>query len=98
MDLPITIVKIDQSFVARIGRDPRGEAVVNAVVQLAHTLGLQVVAEGVETDEQLEFLSAASCDYSQGFLFSHPQPVTDSGPATSLAIPVRNREIARAPR
>ena len=56
MDLPITIVKIDQSFVARIGRDPRGEAVVSAMIQLAHTLGLEVVAEGVETEGQLAFL------------------------------------------
>jgi len=84
MDLPITIVKIDQSFVARIGRDPRGEAVVNAVVQLAHTLGLLVVAEGVETEEQLDFLSTASCDLIQGYLFSRPMPATEAGPATHL--------------
>jgi diguanylate cyclase (GGDEF)-like protein len=82
MDLPIAIVKIDRSFVARIGNDPRGEAVVNAVVQLAHTLGLQVVAEGVETDEQLAFLLSAACEYSQGYLFSRPQPGTRTGPAT----------------
>ena len=86
MDLPITIVKIDQSFVARIGRDPRGEAVVSAMIQLAHTLGLQVVAEGVETDEQLAFLSTAACDYSQGYLFSHPEPATITGPPTHLLL------------
>jgi diguanylate cyclase (GGDEF)-like protein len=95
MDLPITIVKIDQSFVARIGRDPRGEAVVNAVVQLAHTLGLQVVAEGVETDEQLDFLSAASCDYSQGYLFSRPLPATEAGPPMCLALPVHGQGFER---
>ncbi len=86
MDLPITIVKIDQSFVARIGRDPRGEAVVSAMIQLAHTLGLQVVAEGVETDEQLAFLSTAACDFSQGYLFSHPEPATITGPPTHLLL------------
>ncbi len=86
MDLPITIVKIDQSFVARIGRDPRGEAVVSAMIQLAHTLGLEVVAEGVETDEQLAFLSRASCDFSQGYLFSHAEPATDAGPPTHLVL------------
>jgi diguanylate cyclase (GGDEF)-like protein len=86
MDLPITIVKIDQSFVARIGRDPRGEAVVSAMIQLAHTLGLEVVAEGVETEEQLAFLSGASCDFCQGYLFSQPQPATMAGPPTHLLL------------
>ena len=91
MDLPITIVKIDQSFVARIGRDPRGEAVVHAVVQLAHTLGLQIIAEGVETEAQLDFLSAASCDYSQGYLFSRPQPATEAGPPRHLVAQLLTR-------
>jgi len=95
MDLPITVVKIDQSFVARIGRDPRGEAVVNAVIQLAHTLGLKVVAEGVESDAQLEFLSDASCDYIQGFLFCRPQPATEDGPPRHLAPPTVVRRIER---
>ncbi len=84
MDLPIAIVKIDQSFVARIDRDPRGEAVVSAVIQLAHTLGLQVIAEGVETEVQLDFLTAASCDYIQGYLFSRPHPGTEAGPPGRL--------------
>jgi EAL domain-containing protein (putative c-di-GMP-specific phosphodiesterase class I) len=95
MDLPITVVKIDQSFVARIGRDPRGEAVVNAVIQLAHTLGLRVVAEGVESAAQLEFLSDASCDYIQGFLFSRPQPATEDGPPRTLAPPALAHRIER---
>jgi len=98
MDLPITIVKIDQSFVARIGRDPRGEAVVSAMIQLAHTLGLQVVAEGVETAEQLAFLSRASCDFSQGYLFSRPQPATEAGPPTHLVLEALSHEIEGAAR
>jgi len=93
MDLPITVVKIDMSFVARIGNDPRGEAVVIAVIQLAHTLGLQVVAEGVESETQLAFLSAASCDYIQGYLFSRPQPVSVTGPATRLIPHAVTRDI-----
>ena len=96
MDLPITIVKIDQSFVARIGRDPRGEAVVHAVVQLAHTLGLQIIAEGVETEAQLDFLSAASCDYSQGYLFSRPQPATEAGPPRHLVAQLLTRRRRRS--
>ncbi len=95
MDLPITIVKIDQSFVARIGNDPRGEAVVNAVIQLAHTLGLRVVAEGVETDMQLDFLAAAACDYIQGYLFSRPEPATEAGPPTHLVVQALTPQVQR---
>jgi diguanylate cyclase (GGDEF)-like protein len=99
MDLPVTIVKIDRCFVGRIGRDPRGEAVVSAVIQLAHTLGLQVVAEGVETDAQLDFLSAASCDYCQGFLFGRPQPASDASPGMQLVpLDFEHRIARRAPR
>jgi diguanylate cyclase (GGDEF)-like protein len=98
MDLPITIVKIDRSFVARIGNDPRGEAVVSAVIQLAHTLGLQVVAEGVETQDQLAFLLASACDYSQGYLFSRPQPSIPDGPATHLVPTTSLRHMHRVDR
>ena len=52
------------------------------MVQLAHTLGLHVIAEGVENDEQLAFLLSVACEYSQGYLFSRPQPGTLNGPTT----------------
>ncbi|MHB8330291.1 MAG: putative bifunctional diguanylate cyclase/phosphodiesterase, partial [Acidimicrobiales bacterium] len=75
-DLPISMVKIDRSFVAGLGDSERDEAIVGAVVQLAGTLGLQVVAEGVETEAQFANLSDMACDFVQGFLFGRPQPAS----------------------
>ena len=72
--LPVHTLKIDQSFVEALGRDPEGGAIVSAVVQLGHALGLSVTAEGVETPDQLAELRALGCDLGQGFYFAHPQP------------------------
>ena len=71
---PVSSIKIDQSFVAGLGVDPDDRSIVTAVVQLAHNLGLTVVAEGVETIEQLEVLRNIHCDNVQGFLFGRPLP------------------------
>ncbi|HXQ75752.1 MAG TPA: EAL domain-containing protein [Acidimicrobiales bacterium] len=73
-DLPISTIKIDRSFVSGLGQSDHDEAIVIAVTQLARTLGLRVVAEGVETEAQFAFLSRVGCDYSQGYLFGRPQP------------------------
>jgi diguanylate cyclase (GGDEF)-like protein/PAS domain S-box-containing protein len=73
-DLPISTIKIDRSFVSGLGYSDHDEAIVNAVTQLARTLGLRVVAEGVETEAQFAFLARVGCDYSQGYLFGRPQP------------------------
>ncbi|MCC6537783.1 MAG: EAL domain-containing protein [Bryobacterales bacterium] len=67
---PIEQVKIDGRFIAGIGSRAPDEAIVRAIVQLAHSLGLKVVAEGVETEAQREFLERAGCDLAQGFLLS----------------------------
>ncbi|HEU4674949.1 MAG TPA: EAL domain-containing protein [Motilibacteraceae bacterium] len=70
--LPVSRLKVDRSFVARIGRTASDDALVRMVVQLAHSLGLRVVAEGVETHEQLQRLRAMGCDSAQGFLLCPP--------------------------
>lgn len=70
--IPIDTIKIDQSFVKDIALEQNDEAIVKAIISLSHSLGLNVVAEGVETDTQSRFLSDNHCDYFQGFLFSKP--------------------------
>jgi len=70
--LPIARVKIDRSFVSSIPADGNDTAIVTAIISMAHGLGLEVVAEGVETAEQLDFLRAQGCDLAQGYYFSRP--------------------------
>jgi diguanylate cyclase (GGDEF)-like protein len=70
---PVDCVKIDRSFVRGIPHSSEDVAIVNAVIELGHALGLSVTAEGVETDEQLGNLQTTGCDTAQGFLFSRPE-------------------------
>ncbi len=72
--LPVHVLKIDQSFIDGLGKDPEDSAIVEAVVTLAHALGLTVTAEGIETSRQLQALRELGCDLGQGYYFARPQP------------------------
>lgn len=68
------IIKLDMGFVKKIGNNPKAEAIIRHTIGLAHTLGAKVVAEGVETKEQLDFLQSVDCDMIQGYFFHKPLP------------------------
>ncbi len=70
--LPVDTLKVDRSFIAELARRRESVEIVRTIVRLGHGLGLGVVAEGVETDEQLGFLREMGCDYAQGYLYSPP--------------------------
>jgi diguanylate cyclase (GGDEF)-like protein/PAS domain S-box-containing protein len=72
--LPAHAIKIDQSFVKGLGKVAEDTAVVRMIIELAHTLGLEVIAEGVETEEQATLLKEMGCDVAQGYHFSKPLP------------------------
>jgi diguanylate cyclase (GGDEF)-like protein/PAS domain S-box-containing protein len=74
---PLDVLKIDRSFVMDIEKDEDDRAITATIIKIAHTLGLRVVAEGVETKEQLEFLDAHGCDMYQGYLMGKPMPADD---------------------
>ncbi len=74
---PVSVLKIDQAFVRGLGEDAADTAIVKSVIDLAHALGLVVVAEGVETADQMVYLRALGCDMGQGYYFARPQPAED---------------------
>jgi len=75
--LPIDRVKIDRSFIRDVTEDPDDRAIASAIIGMGHTLRLNVVAEGVETQPQLAFLRAEGCDEAQGYLFGRPMPAAE---------------------
>jgi diguanylate cyclase (GGDEF)-like protein/PAS domain S-box-containing protein len=76
-NFPLNVLKIDQSFIKDLQVNEKNKSLVIAILSMARSMGLEVVAEGVENDEQLNFLRSQSCDNVQGFLLSHPLPVSD---------------------
>lgn len=75
---PIDVLKIDRSFILHLAEDDEFGAVVQAIVTLAHHLNLEVVAEGIETQEQLQQLRSLGCSHAQGYLFSKPVPAPEA--------------------
>jgi EAL domain-containing protein (putative c-di-GMP-specific phosphodiesterase class I) len=71
------MLKIDKSFISGLSTDPDYKTITNAVINLAHSLKLSVVAEGVETEDQLAFLQIIHCDEMQGYHFSRPLPANE---------------------
>jgi diguanylate cyclase len=71
---PLDILKVHRSFVSGLGEEPEDAAIVTAVINMAHALGLVTIADGVETREQLEQLKEVGCDVGQGFYFARPRP------------------------
>ena len=71
---PVTSIKIDRSFVAGALHDEGAATIVRTIIEMAHTLGYVVVAEGVETEAQASMLRALGCEQAQGYLFARPMP------------------------
>ena len=76
--LPVQMLKIDKSFIDRIMETGANKTIIRTIVDMAHQMDMTVVAEGVETAEQLEYLSESRCDLAQGFLFSRPVPEAEA--------------------
>ncbi|KOS69033.1 hypothetical protein AEA09_11075 [Lysinibacillus contaminans] len=75
-DFPINCIKIDQSFVKDLLTNASSKAIINSTIHLAHELGFTIIAEGIETEEQLHYLRDKGCDAFQGYLLGKPQPVS----------------------
>ena len=75
--LPISSLKVDRAYVAKIGQDPESTDVARTIIAMGHALSMKVVAEGVETRDQFDFLKEQGCDNMQGFYFSPPLPAQD---------------------
>jgi EAL domain-containing protein (putative c-di-GMP-specific phosphodiesterase class I) len=90
-NFPVDSVKIDRSFITDLSSGPNAGAIISAIITMAKSLGLKVVAEGIETNNELHFLQDLGCDVAQGYLISRPLPA--EGTANLLAHPERIRRL-----
>ncbi|MBN1095578.1 bifunctional diguanylate cyclase/phosphodiesterase [Blastococcus sp. TML/C7B] len=88
--LPADILKIDRSFVTDLPRGRSAVTLITSIVELARTLGLDIVAEGVETEDQRRALADLDCGSAQGYLFARPEPADRAGAALAAGVPVRS--------
>jgi EAL domain-containing protein (putative c-di-GMP-specific phosphodiesterase class I) len=87
---PVDVLKIDRSFVDGLGDDPEDTAIVTAIISMSRALGVDVVAEGVETRRQLEELRRLGCDRAQGYLFSRAAPPEEFWAVTDSLDPIES--------
>jgi EAL domain-containing protein (putative c-di-GMP-specific phosphodiesterase class I) len=88
---PFDKIKIDKSFVDQLDQNMQSQAIIRAVIGLAHGLALPVLAEGVETTDQLEFLKREHCDEIQGYLIGRPQPIESYSAIVGRLVPGHGR-------
>jgi EAL domain-containing protein (putative c-di-GMP-specific phosphodiesterase class I) len=82
--LPVDILKVDQAFVQGLGDEPEASALLDAIVTMGHALGLEIVAEGVETATQLAEVQRLGCDMAQGYYLGRPMPLADLRPGDRI--------------
>jgi EAL domain-containing protein (putative c-di-GMP-specific phosphodiesterase class I) len=92
--LPVTEVKIDRILIKDLARDERDQAIVRSLIELAHGIGLQVTAAGVETAVEADWLTSAGCDYAQGHLYARPAPWPELVRQHTDAVPSTTRPTA----
>jgi diguanylate cyclase (GGDEF)-like protein/PAS domain S-box-containing protein len=97
-ELPINVIKIDRSFIARLGADDNGQEVVRAILTLGHTLDKTMIAEGIETEAQLQRLIEMRCERGQGFLLGRPAPADEAGLIIRAAVGAPGTEGQATPR
>ena len=93
---PFDKIKLDRAFTARLGHNAQSDAITRAVIGLGHTLSLQILAEGVETVAQRDFLAAEHCDLIQGYLFGRPAPIETYAEWLGIAAEPASRALSRA--
>ena len=85
--LPLSMIKLDRSFVENVTESPHDAAIVQAVSQMADSIGIGVVAEGVETEDQVRMARDLGCGYAQGFHFARPVPASEVGDLLGRPMP-----------